>query len=91
MICRLRLDLFRVIPQIETNTCGLEPPLPDASALFRVTFYAVDLMFQTYFTEKGLVTAYARSSNSPAPVAFLGRFVVVCASVCVYTFSSRRL
>lgn len=52
MICRLRLDLFHVIPQIETSTCGLASS--QASTLFKLLFFAVALMFHTHFTEKGL-------------------------------------
>ncbi len=55
MICRLRLDLFRVIPQIETNTHGLASS--HAHTLSVLLYFVVALMFHTYFAEEGLLTA----------------------------------
>lgn len=53
VICRLRLDLFHVIPETKTTTRVLTAS--HASTLFMLLL-AVALMFHTYFAEKGQLT-----------------------------------
>lgn len=79
LICQLRLDLFHVIPQTETTTCGLTAS--PASTLFMLLL-AVALMFHTYFAAKVFWPHACGSCRAPA--AFQGRFLVLCVHECVH-------